>query len=52
MSQNQIIQVTKEIVVKYIEMGKISPTKFDEIFKNIYKSVKETLSEEKKSSKN
>ncbi len=51
----QALKVAKEIVTKFIEVGRVSPTTFDEIFKNIYKSVKEAILEhgtyeEKKSS--
>ncbi len=39
----QILRTTKEIVVKFIETGRVSPTGFNETFKNIYKTVKETV---------
>ena len=35
----QILRTAKEIVVKFIEVGRISPTGFDEAFKNIYQTV-------------
>ncbi len=41
--KDQVVQTSKEIIVKFIEMGKVSPTTFDKVFKNVYKSVKETL---------
>lgn len=39
----QILRATKEIVVKFIETGRISPTGFSEAFKSIYRAVDETV---------
>ena len=39
----QILRATKEIVVKFIETGRISPTGFPESFKAIYRAVDETV---------
>ena len=39
----QILRATKEIVVKFIEMGRLSPTGFPETFKAIYRTVDETV---------
>ena len=39
----QILRATKEIVVKFIEGGRISPTGFQEAFKGIYNTVAETV---------
>jgi hypothetical protein len=41
----QVLKVTKEIVAKFIEVGRVSPASFDETFKNIYRSVKEAILE-------
>ncbi len=45
-----ILKATKEIVVKFIEAGRVSPAGFDETFRSVYLTVKETslglLSEE------
>ena len=38
-----ILRTAKEIVVKFIETGRISPTGFNESFKAIYKSVEEAV---------
>lgn len=38
-----ILKVTKEIIVKFIETGRVSPAGFNETFKNIYNTVKETV---------
>ena len=34
-----ILKVTKEIVVKFIEVGHLSPAKFDEIFDQVYSTI-------------
>jgi hypothetical protein len=39
------VKVTKEVVVKYIEMGLLSVNAFDDVFKRIHKSVSESLRE-------
>ena len=39
----QVLKVTKEIVVKFIEVGRVSPASFDENFKSVYRSVKEAI---------
>ncbi len=38
-----ILKVTKEIVVKFIEAGRLSPTNFEETFGRVYKTVYETV---------
>jgi hypothetical protein len=39
----QILRAAKEIVVKFIEGGRVSPTGFSETFKNVYRTVEETV---------
>ncbi len=39
----QILRVAKEIVVKFIEMGRLSPSSVHESFKDIYATVDETV---------
>jgi predicted transcriptional regulator len=46
----QILRATKEIVVKFIENGRISPAGFPENFKNIYRAVNDTIKGKPKSS--
>lgn len=41
----QILRATKEIVVKFIEGGRISPAGFAETFKDIYRAVEDTVTE-------
>ncbi len=38
-----ILRATKEIIVKFIEGGRLSPTAFHETFKSIYQTVEETV---------
>ncbi|MFP4348648.1 MAG: hypothetical protein ACOC3W_05580 [Thermodesulfobacteriota bacterium] len=39
----QILRASKEIVVKFIETGRVSPTAFPELFQSIYRTVEETV---------
>mgnify|MGYP000505954966 CR=1 FL=1 len=39
----QILRASKEIIVKFIETGRVSPTGFPEAFKSIYRAVDETV---------
>ena len=41
----QILRATKEIIVKFIEMGRLSPSNIHESFKDIYAVVNETVKE-------
>jgi len=38
-----ILKVTKEIVVKFIEVGHLSPAKFDEIFAQVHGTISNTV---------
>jgi hypothetical protein len=42
-SEEAILKVAKEIVVKFIEVGRLSPANFPETFDTIFKSVRETV---------
>jgi predicted transcriptional regulator len=42
-TQKQALQVTKEIVVKFIESNRISPSNFSELFAQIYHAVLTTI---------
>jgi hypothetical protein len=35
----QVLRTAKEIVVKFIETGRISPAGFSDVFKTIYRTV-------------
>ena len=39
----QILRSTKEIVVKFIEMGRLSPSNVHESFQDIYATVNKTV---------
>lgn len=39
----ETLQVTKEIVVKFIENGRVSPANFEEVFPSVYAVVRQTL---------
>lgn len=40
--ERDIMQVSKEIAVKFIESQRLSPSNFEEIFPSIYRVVMET----------
>ena len=42
-----LLKITKEIMVKFIEMGKVSPASFDETFKAVYETVRDASSKER-----
>jgi hypothetical protein len=48
-TRQMALQVAKEIVVKFIEIGRISPSNFDQFFSSIYFEVLRTISEEEQS---
>lgn len=39
----QVLRASKEIVVKFIEAGRVSPTSFSEVFKSVYTTVFEAV---------
>ncbi|MFP4167335.1 MAG: hypothetical protein ACLFSY_00620 [Desulfonatronovibrionaceae bacterium] len=43
--QKQTLQVAKEIVVKFIEIGRISPSNFGEHFSSIYREINKSVLE-------
>ncbi len=43
MSDEAILKVAKEVVVKFIEVGRLTPANFDETFHNIYKTVHDAV---------
>jgi len=40
-----VLKVTKELVAKFIEVGRVSPATFGETFKSVYKTIKEAILE-------
>ena len=47
----QVLRAAKEIVVKFIEGGRVSPAGFSETFKDIYHTVEETVKGPKENSR-
>jgi len=48
----QVLRAAKEIVVKFIENGRVSPAGFSETFKDIYNTVEETVKGSNESKEN
>lgn len=42
-SEEAIFKVAKEIVVKFIEVGRLTPASFDESFARIYRAIERTV---------
>ncbi|MGV1099995.1 hypothetical protein ACUUL3_11380 [Thiovibrio sp. JS02] len=42
-TDDAILKVAKEIVIKFIEVGRLAPGNFDETFRAIYQSVRDTV---------
>ncbi|PID75403.1 MAG: hypothetical protein CSB23_04125 [Deltaproteobacteria bacterium] len=42
-----ILKTSKEIIIKFIETGKINPAGFDLQFRNIYTSIEKTVRNER-----
>ncbi|MFZ0613700.1 MAG: hypothetical protein WAM73_15790 [Desulfobacterales bacterium] len=45
----QILKAAKEIVVKFIETGRLSPSGFGETFKSVYRTIEKTVQGKKPS---
>ncbi len=41
----QILRTAKEIIVKFIEVGRVSPAGFHESFRNVYKAIESAVNE-------
>ena len=41
-----VLKVTKEIVVKFIEVGRLSPASFPETFKMVIDTVRQSLEDQ------
>jgi hypothetical protein len=39
----KILRLSKEIIVKFIELGRVSPGNFDENFKRVFWTLKKTV---------
>lgn len=38
-----VLKVAKEIVVKFIEVGRLSPANFSETFREVHRTVRDTV---------
>nr|MBF0222867.1 hypothetical protein [Desulfobulbaceae bacterium] len=47
-SDDAILKVAKEVVIKFIEVGRLSPANFAETFQEIYSSIRTTVKETSK----
>jgi len=45
-SSDAILKIAKEISVKFIEVGRLTPATFDEAFKSIYRTIAETVNDD------
>jgi hypothetical protein len=44
-SADTILKIAKEISVKFIEVGRLTPATFEETFKSIYRTIDETVND-------
>lgn len=42
-SDESILKITKEIAVKFIEVGRLTPSTFNETFKDIHRTIEDTV---------
>ena len=42
-SDEAIFKVAKEIVVKFIEVGRLTPSAFDQTFERVYRAIERTV---------
>jgi hypothetical protein len=42
-SDEAIFKVAKEIVVKFIEVGRLTPASFDDTFERVYRAIERTV---------
>jgi len=42
-SEESILKVAKEVVVKFIEVGRLTPTNFEETFRSVYLAVRDSV---------
>lgn len=41
--EDAVLRTTKEIIIKFIEAGKVSPTSFEKSFKDVFEVVRGCL---------
>ncbi len=42
-SEETMLKISKEITIKFIEMGRVTPSTFSDSFKNIHTTIKSTV---------
>jgi len=42
--EERILKIAKEVVVKFIEIGRVSPTQFDGVFQSVFRTIKSSVS--------
>ena len=42
-SDETILKMSKEIAVKFIEVGRLTPSTFNEVFREIHRTIEETV---------
>ncbi|MCG6945145.1 MAG: hypothetical protein LJE87_07340 [Deltaproteobacteria bacterium] len=42
--EEKILKIAKEVVVKFIEIGRVSPTQFEGVFQSVFRTIKSSLS--------
>lgn len=42
-TEEAILKVAKEVAIKFIEVGRLTPTNFNETFKDLYCGIKSTV---------
>lgn len=42
-SDETLLKIAKEIVIKFIEVGRLTPATFEQTFDSIYHSIKKTV---------
>jgi len=42
-SEESILKTAKEVVVKFIEVGRLTPANFDETFRDVYRAVHDAV---------
>ena len=43
LSDEAILKTAKEVVIKFIEVGRLAPPNFDETFRSVYRTVRDTV---------
>ena len=42
--EEKILKIAKEVVVKFIEIGRVSPTQFEGVFQSVFRTIKSSVS--------